>query len=216
MNDDWRLRIDLGGEQSRAKQLTEELRAQTVSEDIERSLHDRVIVSADEGEIFCYTDTREQAESARALIEALAAHHSWEVQIELLHWHPTAERWEAPDLPLPDDDATRAAERRERIEQERVDSSAQGYPEFEVRVQCASRRDSSALADRLRDEGMPVVQRWRAVLIGAADEDSAAQLAERLKGEAPAGSEVTAEGNLRAVYEERPWRPFAIFGGMGG
>ena len=72
------------------------------------------------------------------------------------------------------------------------------------------------MADRLRDEGMPVVQRWRAVLVGAADEDSAAQLAERLKGEAPAGSEVTAEGSLRAVYEERPWRPFAIFGGMGG
>jgi hypothetical protein len=27
---------------------------------------------------------------------------------------------------------------------------------------------------------------------------------------------VTVEGNLRAVYEEGPWRPFSILGGMGG
>lgn len=216
MNDDWRLRIDFGGERSRANELTEELHAHTLESDIERSLHDRVIVSTDEAEVFCYTDTREQAEAARATIETLAAQHSWPVTIELLHWHPTAERWEDPDLPLPDDDATRAAERQQRIQQERADATAQGYPDFEVRVQCASHGDASALADRFRDEGMPVVQRWRAVLVGVADEDSAAQLAERLRGEAPAGSEVTAEGNPRALYEGRPWRPFSIFGGMGG
>jgi hypothetical protein len=215
MNDDWRLRIDLGDDH-RARELTDELRAHTEQEDSEHSLHDRVIVSADGGEVFGYTDTREQAERARTMIEALAAQHSWPAEVELRHWHPTAERWEEPDVPLPDTDAARAAERRERIEQERVDSVAQGYPEFEVRVQCASHGDASALADRLRDEGIPVVSRWRTVLVGASDEDSAAQLAKRLETEAPAGSEVTVEGNLRAVYEEGPWRPFSILGGMGG
>ena len=94
MNDDWRLRIDFGGERSRANELTEELRAHTLESDIERSLHDRVIVSADEAEVFCYTGTREQAEAARATIETLAAQHGWPVTIELRHWHPTAERWE--------------------------------------------------------------------------------------------------------------------------
>jgi hypothetical protein len=215
MNDDWRLRIDLG-DGGRASELTEELRAHTLQQDIERSLHDRVIVSADEGEIFCYTATREQAEQASATIETLAANHAWSLEIELRHWHPTAERWQEADVPLPDTDAARAAERHERIEQERADSTAHGYPEYEVSVRCASRGEASALADRLRDEGMPVVQRWRAVLVGALDEDSAGQLAERLKAEAPAGSVVTVEGNLRAVYEEGPWRPFSILGGMGG
>ncbi|MGH2868470.1 MAG: hypothetical protein ACRDNK_13005 [Solirubrobacteraceae bacterium] len=215
MNDDWRVRIDLGDER-RASDLTSELRAHTQEEDSGRSLHDRVIVSADGGQVFGYTDTRERAERASAMIEALAAHHSWPAQVELRHWHPTAERWEEADLPLPDNDAARAAERRERIEQERVDSTAQGYPEFEVRVKCASHGDASALADRLRDEGIPVISRWRAVLVGALDEDSAALLAKRLEAEAPTGSEVTVEGNLRAVYEDGPWRPFSILGGMGG
>ncbi len=215
MNDDWRLRIDLG-DGHRARELTDELRAHTLQEDSQRSLQDRLIVSADEGEVFCYTGTREQAERASTMIETLAANHSWPAQVELRHWHPTAERWEEPDVPLPDDDATRAAERRQRIEQERVDSAAQGYPEFEVRVQCTSHGDASALADRLRDEGIPVVSRWRAVLVGALDEDSAAQMAKRLEAEAPAGSEVTVEGNLRVVYEDGPWRPFSILGGMGG
>ncbi len=215
MNDDWRLRIDLGDDR-RATELTKELQAHTEQEDSEHSPYDRVIVSADGGEVFCYTGTRDQAERARTMIEAMAAHHSWPAEVQLHHWHPTAERWEAPDVPLPETDAARAAERRERIAQERLDSAAQGYPEFEVRVQCASHGDASALADRLRDEGIPVVSRWRAVVVGAPDEDTAAQLAKRLAEEAPAGCEVTVEGNLRAVYEEGPWRPFSILGGMGG
>ncbi len=72
------------------------------------------------------------------------------------------------------------------------------------------------MAVRLRNEGIPVVQRFRAVLVGATDEDSAEQLAARLRGEAPSGAQVTVEGNLRAVYEDGPWRPFSILGGMGG
>ena len=72
------------------------------------------------------------------------------------------------------------------------------------------------LAARLRDEGIPVVQRFSAVLVGATDEDSAEQLAERLRGEGPSGATVTVEGNLRAIYENGPWRPFSILGGMGG
>lgn len=215
MNDDWRLRVDLG-DNGRANELTEELRAHTGQEATERSPHDRVIVSADGSEVFCYTATREQAEQADATIRALAANHSWPVEVERRHWHPTAERWELPDVPLPESDAARAAERGERVAQERADSTEQGYPEFEVRVTCGSHGEATALADRLRDEGVPVVQRWRAVLVGALDEDSAAQLAERLKAQAPVGSEVTVEGNLRAVYEDGPWRPFSILGGMGG
>ncbi len=215
MNDDWRLRIELadGGQ---AGQLTEELKAHTLPDDRTRSIHDRIVVSHDGAEVFCYAGTREQAQATRTAIEQLVAERGWPAAYELKHWHPTAEEWEDPDLPLPATDAERAEEVQRRVAQERVDSEQQGYPEFEVRVQCASRGEAGELAERLRDAGIPVVHRWSAVLLGAADEASANQLAERVRGLAPSGSAVSVEGNLRAIYDERPWRPFSVLGGLGG
>ncbi|MDQ6729793.1 MAG: hypothetical protein M3022_05740 [Actinomycetota bacterium] len=215
MDDDWRLRITLTDPRD-AGRLTEELRDHTRQEDLRRTMHDRVIVSTDESEVFCYAGSREQAEVTATTVTRLADEHGWNVSFELRHWHPTAEQWEEADVPLPADDAARAGERAERIAHERAESAQQGYPEFEVRVQCASRGEAGELAVRLRNEGIPVVQRFRAVLVGATDEDSAEQFAVRLRGEAPRGAQVTVEGNLRAVYEDGPWRPFSILGGMGG
>lgn len=215
MDDDWRLRITLT-DPGDAGALTEELRSHTLQKGQRPTMHDRVIVSRDESEVFCYAGNREQAEGTAQAVTRLADERGWNPKIELRHWHPTAERWEEADLPLPEDDAARAAERADRIAQERAESAQQGYPEFEVRVQCDSRLRAGELAARLRDEGIPVVQRFSAVLVGATDEDSAEQLAERLRGEAPAGAQVTVEGNLRAIYEDGPWRPFSILGGMGG
>ena len=85
-----------------------------------------------------------------------------------------------------------------------------------MRVQCASHHDTVQLAHRLRSEGIPYLRRWRYVLIGATDEESAAALAERLSAEAPAGSTVTAEASLAAIDAETPANPFAVFGGLGG
>ncbi len=85
-----------------------------------------------------------------------------------------------------------------------------------MRVQCASHRDTVQLAHRLRSEGIPYLRRWRYVLIGATDEESAAALAERLSAEAPPGSTVTTEASLAAIDAETPANPFAVFGGLGG
>jgi hypothetical protein len=215
MNDDWRLRIELDSS-AQAGELIVELRSHGLDDDSGRSIHDRVVVSVDGPEVFCYAGTREQADSTQKAIERLATSHDWTPRFELRHWHPTAERWEDPDVPLPHTDAELAAEVQRRIAQERADSEAQGYPEFEVRVQCQSRGEAGELADRLRDEGIPVVHRWSAVLVGALDEESANQLADRLRAQAPDQSTVTVEGNLRAIYDERPWRPFSVLGGLGG
>jgi hypothetical protein len=215
MNDDWRLRIELA-DSGQAGALTEQLKAHTLEEDHTPSMHDRIVVSQDGSEVFCYAGSREQAEATRAAVQKLVAGHGWSADYELTHWHPTAEEWEDPDVPLPQTDAERAEELSRRVAQERADSEAQGYPEFEVRVQCASRGEAGELAERLREEGIPVVHRWSAVLVGALDEASANQLAERLRGLAPAGSVVSVEGNLRAIYDERPWRSFSVLGGLGG
>jgi len=215
MNDDWRLRIDLH-EDGFAHQLSERLTAGELEHDLERSFSDRVVVSVEGSEVFCYAGTRAQAERAEQLIRQLADQHRWGIETELRHWHPAAEEWEDPDEPLPADAAQEADEHQERVAEERRESTEEGYPEFEVRVHCAGRAEAGALAEKLAAEGIPNVHRWSYVLVGATDEDSAKALAERLRAEAPAGSTVTAELNERFVYDNRPWSPFALLGGLGG
>jgi nucleotide-binding universal stress UspA family protein len=215
MNDDWRLRIDLQ-EQGRARQLGQLLAAEELEHDLEAAFHDRVVVSVDGSEVFCYAGSRAQAERGAQLIRQLAAQHAWEVDIELTHWHPTSEQWEDPDAPLPASADEVEQEREERVASERDESAEQGYPEFEVRIQSASRAEAGELADRLRDEGTPNLHRWSYVLVGATDEDSAEALAQRLRGEVPPGTEVTVERNQRAIYDDRPWSPFSVLGGLAG
>jgi hypothetical protein len=215
MNDDWRLRIDLH-EDGFAHRLGELLGAQELEHDLEHSFHDRVVVSVDGPEVFCYAGTREQTERARELVQTLADQHGWKLEFELTHWHPAAERWEDPDAPLPETEAQAARERDHRVAGERAESAEQGYPEFEVRIQCSSRGEAGELSDKLEQEGIPNLHRWSYVLVGATDEDSAQELATRLRGEVPAGSQVTVERNLRAVYDSRPGNPFAVLGGLAG
>jgi hypothetical protein len=214
MSDDWRLRIDLH-EEGLARALTERLEASELEHDLKSSFHDRVIVSVDQTEVFCYAGSREQAERAAAVIRSLAQEHRWELECDLKRWHPVAEQWEDPDIPLPDAASEQAEERSELAEKEREDWESRGYPDYEVRVQCPSHRDVTELADRLEREGLRTVRRWRYLMIGVADEDSANALAERLRREAPSGCSVTAEGNARALLDERPFNPFSLFGGLG-
>jgi hypothetical protein len=215
MNDDWRLRISMPGGED-ASTVAERLDAFEIEDDLEQTFHDRIVVSVDEGEVFCYGGDRAQLESARLQVDRLAAQHGWHLDYELRHWHPTAEQWEDPDEPLPSTDAAVAREHQELIVSERQQSLQRGYPEFEVRIKCANRHEAGELADRLRGEGIPVVHRWTYVLVGALDEDSGNALAERLRADAPPGSDITVEGNRRAALDEGPFHPFAWLGGLGG
>lgn len=215
MNDDWRLRVDVHDE-GVARRLSGMLTAEELEHDLERSFHDRVVVSVDGAEVFCYTGTREQAEAAEEVIRKLGAEHGWDLDIELSHWHPTAEEWQDPDAPLPTGDAAAEQEREERVADERTESAQQGYPDYEVRVQCHSRHQAGELSDRLEQEGIANVHRWSYVLIGAADEDSAEQLAGRIRSEVPDGTTVAVETNQRAIYDHLPRSPFIFLGGLGG
>jgi hypothetical protein len=215
MNDDWRVRIDVHDE-GLAHRLTEQMDADELEHDLEQTFHDRVIVSVDGPVVFCYAGTREQAERVRDLVTGLAARGDMRVDVEIAQWHPVSEEWESPDTPRPAAPAELDEEREQRVEDEREESVQQGYPEFEVRVQCRTRHDASQLSQRLDDEGIAHVHRWSYVLIGATDEDSAQALAERVRGDVPAGSDVVVERNRRAVYEHRPFNPFTLLGGLGG
>lgn len=214
MNDDWRLQVSLR-ESGRAAALRERLDAHTLERELEGSFEDRVIVSVDGAEVFCYAGSREQAGAAEELIRGVAAEHGWEIDTELTRWHPDAEAWESPDAPLPETADQAVAEHAQRIERERAEAGRQGFPTFEVRVQLRSERESQQFAERLREEGLPVLRRGHYLVVGAADEDSAADLAQRLEHEAPEGSSVLAEGTMPAVLRGAPLNPFAIFGGLG-
>jgi hypothetical protein len=221
MSDDWRLRVDLADEGA-SRELARRLAAFDAEHDLRTSFLDRVVVSRDGDEVFCYADTREQAQAAERAVRSLASEHRWQLTTELRRWHPAAEEWEDPDQPAAQTEAERAAEHGELVRHEREESEAQGFPDFEVRVKCPTRRDAQRLADTLRAEGIANVHRWHFVVIGASDEDAANALAERIRREAPAGSEITAEISVQEAISEAPeiatpyHNPFAVFGGLGG
>jgi hypothetical protein len=215
MNDEWRLQIDVEDE-GNAGSLAEKLDAAELEHELSEAFHDKLIVSGDGPTVFVYAGAREQAEQARSLIAKLAETHGWTVAAELTHWHPEAEEWEDPDLPLPAGDAAKVAEHEELIAAERKQLAESGEPEFEVRVDLPSHREAVHFAEQLRGEGLPAVRRWKYLVVGATDEDSAKELATRLEGEAPSGSKVTVEGSGQVAYAERPANPFAVFGGLGG
>ena len=216
MSDDWRLTVGMSDDGA-AKALTERLEAEQLDQDLQKTFGDRLIVSGDGADVLVYAGERAQAEAAADAIRALAGEHHWEVELELKRWHPTAEEWEDPDKPLPASDEELAAEHARLVARERDDTAERGYAEYEVKVHCSSHRDTVKLASRLHDEGLPIVRRWKYILVGASDEDAANALAERLRAEAPTGATVTAEVSQRAAWDDDPGRgSFAMFGGLGG
>jgi len=213
MNDDWRVQIDFRAD-GVADALHDRLDAKELEHDLSEAFHDRVIVSRNGTTIFLYAGDREQAEKARALVERLMAEEKEEGTVEFTRWHPLAQEWRPADEPLPEDAEAKATEHAARIAREREETEETGEAEYEVRIDLPSRHEAEQFADRLRDEGIPTVHRWKYVLVGAADEDSANQLAERIRAEAPSGTSVAVEGTWREAYAERPHSPFTFLGGL--
>jgi hypothetical protein len=215
MNDDWRVQVTCPTTTTAAN-LGGLLRDGGFAHGLGEAAGERVIASVDGHELFLYAATRDQAEKAADAVKTLAAPSGVSVRTELRRWHPASEEWADADLPLPASEAAAAAEHAELIAREREESGTLHFSEYEVRVETGSHRDTVALAEKLRSEGIASLRRWRYLLIGAADEQSAATLAERISALAPAGSKVEVEASLAAVAQERPANPFAVFGGLGG
>jgi hypothetical protein len=215
MNDEWRLQIDVQDD-ARATTIGEHLAARELEHDLSDSFEDRVIVSRDGTRLFVYSGSRAQAEAVGELILRIAGEENWTIERRLRRWHPEAEDWENPDEPLPGGADSAREEHDARIASERGRSERSGEPQYEVRVDLPTHREAVEFAKQLEEEGLPAVRRWKYLVVGATDEDSARALAERIEAEAPSGAEVTAEGSGRVAWAERPPNPFAIFGGLGG
>jgi hypothetical protein len=213
MDDDWRIEVEFI-EESFADALHDRLDAEELEHDLSGAFHDRVVVTRDGTTVFLYTGDREQAEKARALVEELTQKGEEEVRVTFAHWHPEAEEWRPADEPLPANGETAAAEHAARVARERQETEETRSPEYEVRIDLPSHKEARELVERLDGEGLRSVHRWKYVLLGAADEDSANELAERVRAEVPAGSKVVVEGTWREAYAERPHSPFTFLGGL--
>src|SRR3954447_24991492 len=190
MAEDWRVHARLG-EQQNAIDLVERLEAMDLERDVMQRLSARVVVSRDGPDVFLYADTEDAAREAERVVRSLLEEHGYAGEVDVRRWHPDAEEWKPADVPLPRTEEEHHAERRELMEREAAEGVAEGFPEWEVRIELPSRHDAVELEKRLEAEGIPVTRRWRYLLVGALDEEQANELAERLRGEAPPGSNVT-------------------------
>jgi hypothetical protein len=210
--DDWRLTVALRDERE-ALDLIEALRDFELEGRGE--FGERVIVSHDGAQVFFYADSEERLGHARELVDEALSRLGLGAMISVTVWHPIEQRWESADLPLPRTEEEKEQERQVRLARETQESLATGFAEWEVRVELESHHDTLALARRLESEGIPVVRRYTFLLVGAANEDEAGALAERLRAEAPAGARIHVEPGGQMVWEVAPSNPFVVFGGLG-
>jgi hypothetical protein len=196
MSDDWRIRIELG-ETAHAETLLGRLGVDLGSDEAKRLADElkgrRLAVSNDEDTVFVYLDAPAELGRARQIVEAELSDEGIEpTEVVNERWLPEEERWsgEPPS---------------ETWEEEELEH---GHAPWEVRVELDSHGEAEQLADQLEGEGYGVARRWRYVIVGAASEEEARELARRLHGDAEPGGEV--------VWEATPSNPFAVFGGLGG
>lgn len=207
MHDEFRLRAQV----PKPKELLKVLKDVDLDEDAQRDLG-RLAVTHEDDHVYLYADSLPTSERARAIVEQAMSERGIEGSVTLSRWHPVEERWEDAAMALPADDAAEAVERERRDAQEDAESIAGGAPQWEVRVTLSTHHDARSFAERLQNEGIPVRQRWRHIFVGANDEDEAATMAERIRAEAPPGSEIVADGNGLLYWQEM--HPLAAFGGI--
>jgi hypothetical protein len=215
MADDWRVTIDFDDEGD-GTQLAEWLAAVDLEGEERSTLGDRVIVSRDGPRVYLYADSESPAREVLRTVSARIEHEGQAAVTALERWHPVEQAWKDGSIPLPDT-AEEIAEEHERFQdREAAESAESGAAQWEVRIELTSHEETEALAERLESEGFPVVRRHTFLLAGAANEDDARALAERLRGELSDGVNVEVEPGGGMVWEVAPRNPFTFFGGLGG
>jgi hypothetical protein len=214
MADDWRLTVVPSGDADPPSVLGWVLEHE-LEDEARRRLGHRLAIEVGSGEsaVFFYGETEEQLLEAERLVRSLLVEQGVEARFEISRWHPLEERWEDPAVPLPRTDAEREAERR-RLEADEASESLDG-PDWEVRLELPGHRETVELAERLELEGIPVVRRWKFLIVGAESEQAANELAARLRREAGERAVVAVEGSGRLVSETGFPNLFAVFGGLG-
>ena len=191
--DDYRIRVELP-EEEHATGLLSRLGLGSWADELAQELEGRrLVVSHDDGELFVYAASAAEAQQARAMVESEVRAEGVDATVgPVEHWLHDEERWDdEPREPTPEEELLE-----------------EGIAPWEVRVECESHQDATTLADRLEAEGYGVVRRFRYLIVGAATNEEAEELAARLNGEV--------EPSSAYVWENVPQNPFVVFGGLGG
>jgi hypothetical protein len=189
MSDEWRVEVDLDDEQH-GFTLGERLRSLDLDDEAQKRLGDRVIVTRDGSKMFLYAQTEEQAREAERVARDVVAAEGLSADVAVTRWHPDADAWEDASVPMPETEEQRVAEREGHEEAAEREPPSRWDYQWEVRIDLPSRRETLELARRLSDEGIDVRRHWKFLLVGAASEERATELAERVSAEAPEGSKV--------------------------
>ena len=215
VSDDFRVTVDLENEGPVAD-FVDEVRGLEVEGEVAERLGDRVVISNDRDKLFFYTDTDEAAREVETVVRPLLEKHGLGgASVAVLRWHPVLEDWLDASVPLPDDPAEIAEERRRYVERESAEARERGWTDFEVRAELPTHRSTVEFAKRLEDEGIPVVRRWKYLIVGAATEEEALALAERLRGEAPEGARFHVEGSGALAWKAGEGGSLSFLGGIG-
>jgi hypothetical protein len=188
-DEDWRVTVKLPDE-GHVQRVAQAVREHEVEQDVRHRLGHRVAVSADGPRIFLYAATENAAREAERVVRDVLAGKQLAAEFALDRWHPIEQEWEDAGAPLPETAEQQQAERQRRVDDDTQESLATGQAEWEVRVELPSRHEAVELARRLESEGRQVVRRWKYVVVGANNEDEAAEFARALGREAPAGATV--------------------------
>jgi hypothetical protein len=192
--DEWRVEVALDRD-AHADTLSGALHDLKLDNEARKRLGGSVIITRDGPFLFVYAWHEQSAEEAERVVKDIMDHEKLVGQVRLMRWHPVAEEWKDAEESLPDDEAARAEEMREREEEGSREATRYGEYAWEVVISLPHVRDTHALAERLRGEGLPVKRRFTHLLVGAPSEDDAIELGQRLEGEAPEGARIGVRGN---------------------
>jgi hypothetical protein len=208
VSDEWRAEVHLEDE-GHGLTLGDRLRSLDLDDDARKRLGERVIVTRDGSRMFLYTGSEATAREAERVARELAVADKLEARTRITRWHPDEEEWVDPSAPMPQSEAQRAAEHREHEAHEEREAAATGQNDWELRVDLDSLGETRELSSRLSEKGIEHHRRWRHVLIPAPTEESAAELADRVREVASGEPEIHVEPAPGSI----PHPAFVVIGG---
>ena len=201
--DDWRVcvYVNMPGVAPRAVRA----RSAEVANVLRQRVRGRVVLRKDGCAVDVYTRSGDATVAAKRAVGDLLADHGVPAQVVVERWHPVAEQWEMPEVPLPADEAAARAERAPLDAAETRESLAFGAAMYEVRVELASHRETVELAARLAAEGYSVVRRWHFLVVGANNADQAAEFEAAIRQQVPEGAQLSVYNQINPLPQRYDW-----------
>ena len=198
MSDEWRVEVHLEHE-GHGLTLGDRLRSLHLDDEARKRLGERVVVTRDGARLFLYVGSQDEAKEAESVARDLATAEGLDAKTQITRWHPDADEWRDASAPEPQTEVQRAEEHRKHEKAEEREAKKTGHADWELRVDLESLDDTRALADRLSEKGIDHHRRWKHLLIPAATEEHAGELADRVREAAPAETEIHIEPSRGSI-----------------